>query len=68
MAGIPVNLRYIYFKMGSSIFSFAVVYLLSRAQHFANPWTVAYQAPLSVVILQTRILEGVAISSSRGSS
>ena len=35
---------------------------------FATPWTVAHQAPLSMGILQARILEWVAISSSRGSS
>ena len=34
----------------------------------AAPWTVAHQAPLSTGILQTRILEWVAMSSSRGSS
>ena len=32
-----------------------------------NPWTVACQAPLSVGILQARILEWVAMPSSRGS-
>ena len=32
------------------------------------PWTVARQVPLSIGILQARILEWVAISSSRGSS
>ena len=35
---------------------------------FATPGTVAHQAPLSVGILQARILEWVTISSSRGSS
>ena len=35
---------------------------------FATPWTVASQAPLSMEILQTKILEWVAVSSSRGSS
>ena len=35
---------------------------------FATPWTVAHQAPLSMGILQARILEWVVISSSRGSS
>ena len=36
---------------------------------FATPWTVAHQAPLSMGILQTRILEWVAMpSSSRGTS
>ena len=33
-----------------------------------NPWTVAYQAPLSMGILWARILEWVAMPSSRGSS
>ena len=41
---------------------------LSRAQLFVTPWTVAHQAPLSIGILQTRILEWVAMSSSTGSS
>ena len=35
---------------------------------FATPWTVAHQAPLSMGILQARILERVAMPSSRGSS
>ena len=34
----------------------------------ATPWIVAYQAPLSMRILQAKILEWVAISFSRGSS
>ena len=44
--------------------------LLSRSvmSDSATPWTVARQAPLSMGILQTRILEWVAIPSSRGSS
>ena len=33
-----------------------------------TPWTVARQAPLSMWILQARILEWVAMSSSKGSS
>ena len=33
----------------------------------ANPWTVACKVPLSMGVLQARILEWVAISSSRGS-
>ena len=41
---------------------------LSHVQFFATPWTVAHQAPLSMGILQTRILEWVATPSSRGSS
>ena len=35
---------------------------------FVNPWTVAHQTPLSMGILQARILGWVARSSSRGSS
>ena len=34
---------------------------------FVIPWTVAHQAPLSMGFFQTRILEWVAISFSRGS-
>ena len=39
----------------------------SRVQLFVTPWTVAYQAPLSVGFSQKE-LEGVAISFSRESS
>ena len=42
--------------------------VLSRSivsDSFATPWTVACQAPLSLEILQARILEWVAIPSSR---
>ena len=35
---------------------------------FVTPWTVARQAPLSMGILQARILEWFAVLSSRGSS
>ena len=41
---------------------------LSCVQLFETPWTVALQAPLSMGILQARILEWVAMPSSRGSS
>ena len=44
------------------------VHMLSQVWLFATPWTVALQAPLSMVILQARILEWVAMASSRGSS
>ena len=40
----------------------------SVVSDFATPWTAARQAPLSVGILQARILEWVAMSSSRESS
>ena len=41
--------------------------MLSRFSHvrlYATLWTVAYQAPLSMGILQARILEWVAVPSS----
>ena len=44
------------------------VQLLSRVQLFATLWTVARQAPLSMGLLQARVLEWVAMPSSRGSS
>jgi len=48
----------------SVVISSQCVFVLSRVQLFAAPWTVALQAPLSMV----RILEWVAISYTRGSS
>ena len=39
---------------------------LSCVQLFVTPWSVAHQAPLSMGIFQARILEWVAMSSSRG--
>ena len=53
----------------SNIYIYAVLCLV--AHHvwlFAIPWTVAHQAPLSMGILQIRILEWVAMPSCRGSS
>ena len=44
------------------------IYLMCCAKLFVTLWTVAHQAPLSMGILQARILECVAMSSSRGSS
>ena len=41
---------------------------LSRVRLFTTPWTVARQAPLSMGILQTRIIEWVAMPFSRRSS
>ena len=40
----------------------------SHIQLFVTLWTVAHQASLSIGILQARILEWVAVPSSRGSS
>ena len=43
--------------------------VLSHVQLFARLWTVACQAPLSIgFFLQARILEGVSMLSSKGSS
>ena len=41
---------------------------LSHVRLFATPWTAAHQAPLSMGILQARILEWIVMPSSRGSS
>ena len=41
---------------------------LNHVQLFATPWTIAHQAPLSMRILQGRILEWVSMPSSRASS
>ena len=60
---------YIY-TIHTHIFSCLCCAVLSRFSHvqlFATPWTPACQAPLSVGILQARILEWVAMPSSRGS-
>ena len=43
-------------------------WLLSHLLLFVTPWAIARQAPLSMGILQARILEWVAMPSSRGSS
>ena len=49
-------------------FLFLCVYSLSRVRLSVTQWTVARRAPLSLGILQARILEWVAMPSSRGSS
>ena len=43
------------------------IVLFSRVLDSVTPWTVAHQAPLSIGILQARILECVSMPSSRGS-
>ena len=45
-----------------------LVLVLSHVRLFATPWSAAHQAPLSMRTLQARILEWIAVSSSRGSS
>ena len=41
---------------------------LSHVRFFVTSWTIACQAPLSIGILQARILDWVSISSSRETS
>ena len=50
------------------ILRFCLPNCFSRIQLFATPWTAARQVSLSMGFLKARILEWVAISSSRGSS
>ena len=51
-----------------SSFGVSMSVLVSQSCLFATPWTIAHEAPLSVGILQARILEWIAIPISRGSS
>ena len=56
-------------KCGCIDISCAVLYLVTQScPALCDPMTVACRAPLSMGILQARILEGVATPSSRGSS
>ena len=67
--GKPYTLLFCnYYKYYYSCKSYSFHTLLSCVQLFVIPWTVACQAPLSMEILQPRILEWVAMPSSRGSS
>jgi len=52
----------------SNHLDFNDIAVLSPVQLCATSWTIARQAPLSMGILQARILEWIALSSSRGSS
>ena len=58
-----LSFRFLIFKM-----SMCCAQSLSRVRLFANPWTLARQAPLSMGILPARILEWITMPSSRGSS
>ena len=62
-----VKLKFSYMKI-LEINSTMCCAVLSHLQLFAIPWTVACHAPLTMGILQARILEWVAMTSSRGSS
>ena len=42
--------------------------IISYIRLFVTPWAIALQAPLSMGILQARMLERVAMPSSKGSS
>ena len=53
------------FQISHSNREHVYVHALSHVQLFVNPWTIARQAPLSMWFFQARILEWVAISSSR---
>ena len=55
-------------SVGLGLVRVCVLRCLTCVQLYVNPWTVARQAPLSMGILQARILEWVAMPSSRGSS
>ena len=64
----PIS-AYIQFCFPSTTsFAMLCAELLSHVQRFVTPWTVACQAPLSMGILQARILEWVAMPSSKRSS
>ena len=56
------------FQIDLLVIIFGCAVSLSHVRFFATPWTVACQGPLSMGILQARILEWVAMPSSRGSS
>ena len=53
-------------KVHVSLLESEKVKVLSHVQLFATPWTVAYQAPPSIGIVQARVLEWAAIAFSRG--
>ena len=62
-----MNLYVIYKRSkGINILKMCYAQSLSHVRVFATPWTVVCHAPLSMGILQVRILEWVAMPSSRG--
>ena len=63
-----ISFTFVLFLQIVTGFEFSSVQLLSRVQLFETPWTVTGQAPVSLGILQARILERVAMPSSRVSS
>ena len=68
---LPINYKVLLITFCVLGTNLDTVYVLCRFNHvqlFATLWTVACQALLSMGILQARILEWVAVPSSRGSS
>ena len=56
------------FMIAAVAFSTCVLSRFSHVQLFETLWTMAHQVPLFTGILQARILEWVAMPSSRGAS
>ena len=65
---ISMRIRFIYTIVGDVPPCAWVLSCFSCVRFFVTLWTVAYQAPLSMKILQARILDWVAVPSSSGSS
>ena len=57
-----------FMNMHVPLASVCVLTCFSHVHLFVTPWTVTWQAPLSMGFLQARILEWVAISLSKGTS
>ena len=66
MTGFPIYLNAEHSK--KTFVQWNCAQSLKHVQLFVTLWSVAHQAPLSMGILQARILEWVAMPSSRGSS
>ena len=65
---ISMSIRFIYTIVGDVTPCACVLSHFSSVWFFVILWTVALQAPLSMKILQARVLEWVAVPSSSGSS
>ena len=55
-------------RLGHVVSDYVLRMVIQSCPTLATPWTVAFQAPLSMRILQARIVEWVAMHSSRRSS
>ena len=67
VCSVHLSLFLLIYTNGFKVF-FILVKSLNHVQHFTTPWTVVHQAPLSMGFFQAKVLEWVAIFSSRGSS